>query len=44
MPVDARNYFLYNCFWVSGQYKGQGYAKELLRLVIEDTKNKIKMD
>jgi len=38
-PVDAPNYLLINCFWVSGQYKGQGYGKELLRLVLEDAKN-----
>lgn len=30
---------LINCFWVSGQYKGQGYAKELLKLAIEDANN-----
>ena len=36
VPVDAPNYFLMNCFWVSGQYKGRGYGKELLRLAIED--------
>jgi len=39
VPVEAPNYLLINCFWVSGQYKGQGYAKELLRLAIEDAKN-----
>lgn len=38
VPVDASNYLLINCFWVSGQYKGQGYGKELLRLAIEDAK------
>lgn len=38
-PVNAPNYLLINCFWVSGQYKGQGYGKELLRLAIEDAKN-----
>ena len=38
-PVDAPNYLLINCFWVSGQYKGQGYAKELLKLALEDAKN-----
>lgn len=37
-PIEAENYLLINCFWVSGQYKGQGYAKELLRLAIEDAK------
>ncbi len=39
VPVDAPNYFLINCFWVSGKYKKQGYAKELLRLAIEDAKS-----
>jgi GNAT superfamily N-acetyltransferase len=38
VPVDAPNYLLINCFWVSGQYKGQGYGKELLRLALEDAK------
>lgn len=39
-PIDAPNYLLINCFWVSGQYKGKGYGKELLRLAMEDAKNK----
>ncbi|HPW67791.1 MAG TPA: N-acetyltransferase [Salinivirgaceae bacterium] len=39
VPVDAPNYLLINCFWVSGQYKGHGYGKELLRLALEDAKN-----
>lgn len=39
VPVDAPNYLLINCFWVSGQYKGQGYAKELLRFALEDAIN-----
>jgi GNAT superfamily N-acetyltransferase len=39
IPIDAPNYLLINCFWVSGQYKEQGYGKELLRLAIEDAKN-----
>jgi len=38
VPISAPNYLLINCFWVSGQYKGQGYGKELLRLAIEDAK------
>lgn len=38
-PVDAKNYFYINCFWVSGQYKGHGYSNELLRLCLEDAKN-----
>ncbi len=36
VPVEAPNYLLLNCFWVSGQYKGQGYGKELLRLAMKD--------
>ncbi len=38
VPVDAPNFFLVNCFWVSGQYKGKGYGKALLETVIEDAK------
>ena len=38
VPIDAANYLHINCFWVSGQYKGKGYAKELLRLALEDAK------
>jgi GNAT superfamily N-acetyltransferase len=39
VPVDAPNYLMINCFWVSGQYKGQGYGKELLSLALEDAKS-----
>jgi GNAT superfamily N-acetyltransferase len=42
VPIDAPNYLLINCLWVSGQYKGQGYGKELLRLAIEDAKSQSK--
>ncbi len=42
IPIDAPNYLLINCFWVSGQYKGKGYGKELLRLAIEDAKTQRK--
>lgn len=38
VPVDAPNYLLVNCFWVSGKYKGQGYGKALLQTAIEDAK------
>lgn len=37
-PVIAPDYLLINCFWVSGQYKGKGYAKQLLQLAIDDAK------
>ena len=39
IPVDAPDYLLVNCLWVSGQYKGHGYGKELLRLAVEDAKS-----
>lgn len=38
VPIDAPNYLLINCFWVSGQYKRKGYGKELLRLAMEDAR------
>ncbi len=42
VPISAPNYLLINCFWVSGQYKGKGYGKELLRLALEDAKEQKK--
>lgn len=35
-PIQADNYMLINCFWVSGKYKKQGYGKALLKHVLED--------
>lgn len=40
LPIDAPNYMVINCFWVSGKYKGHGYGKELLKRCIEDCKKK----
>ena len=31
-----------NCFWVSGQYKGKGYAKALLQSALDDAKSQKK--
>lgn len=39
-PIDAENYMYIDCFWVSGQFKGHGYANELLNACIEDAKQK----
>ena len=36
IPVEAPNYLMIHCFWVSGQYKGKGYAKALLQTAIDD--------
>lgn len=30
MPIQAKDYMLINCHWVSGSYKGKGYGAELL--------------
>lgn len=37
-PIIAENYMFINCFWVSGQFKGQGYANILLEECISDAK------
>jgi len=40
VPIDASNYMLINCFWVSGRYKGKGYGKKLYLKCVDDSKNK----
>ena len=39
-PIDAPGYMHINCFWVSGQFKGKGYANRLLDECIGDAKAK----
>jgi ribosomal protein S18 acetylase RimI-like enzyme len=39
-PIEAPDYMYINCFWVSGQFKGQGYANQLLTLCMSDAKAK----
>ncbi len=39
-PVEAPGYMYIDCFWVSGQYKGQGNANLLLSACIEDSREK----
>jgi predicted GNAT family acetyltransferase len=39
-PIAAGNFMHINCFWVSGQYKGQGFANQLLEECIADAKEK----
>lgn len=38
VPVEAPGYLCIGCFWVAGQYKGQGYGKALLASVVEDAR------
>ena len=40
VPIKADNYMYIDCFWVSGKFKGQGYANILLNECIDDAKNK----
>ncbi|MGL4666858.1 MAG: GNAT family N-acetyltransferase, partial [Saezia sp.] len=37
LPITAPGYLNINCFWVSGQYKGKGYAKALLQTALDDS-------
>ena len=39
-PIEAEGYMFINCFWVSGQFKGQGNANLLLAECIKDSKEK----
>lgn len=39
LPIDAPNYMLINCFWVSGKYKGTGHGKALYQECVNDAKN-----
>ncbi|MCD4751947.1 MAG: GNAT family N-acetyltransferase [Anaerolineaceae bacterium] len=39
-PIDAPDYMLINCFWVSGQYKGKGHGKALYEECVRDSKGK----
>lgn len=39
-PIQADGYMHINCFWVSGQFKGQGYSNQLLEKCIEDAREK----
>lgn len=36
VPLEAPNYLMIGCFWVSGQYKGKGYAKALLQSALDE--------
>lgn len=37
-PIEADGYMHINCFWVSGSFKGHGYANDLLGECIKDAK------
>ena len=39
-PINADGYMYIDCLWVSGSFKGHGYANDLLNACIEDSKEK----
>ena len=40
IPIEAPGYMYIDCLWVSGSFKGHGYAGELLSECIRDSKEK----
>lgn len=42
-PISANDYMHINCFWVSGSFKGHGYANDLLNACIADAKTQGKL-
>lgn len=40
VPIMGDNYFYLYCFWVTGSYKGKGYAKSLMEYCVADAKEK----
>ena len=40
IPIEADGYMYIDCLWVSGSFKGHGYATDLLNACIEDSKEK----
>ncbi len=39
LPLKGKSFMVINCFWVSGQFKGQGNGKKLLEQCKSDAKN-----
>lgn len=37
-PISADGYMYVNCFWISGQFKGHGYANQLLEECIQTSR------
>lgn len=38
IPIAGDNYYYIYCLWVTGEYKGKGYAKSLMEYCIDDAK------
>ena len=42
-PIEAAGYMYIDCLWVSGSFKGHGYANDLLGACIADSREKGKL-
>lgn len=42
IPIEGENFYYIYCLWVSGSFKGKGYAKELIEYAINEAKSKNK--
>lgn len=40
VPIVGDNYYYIYCLWVSGEYKGKGYGKQLMEYCLQDAKAK----
>ena len=40
VPVEGDNYLYINCLWVSGEFKGKGYGKQLMEYCLADARAK----
>ena len=40
VPITGDNYYYIYCLWVSGEYRGKGYAKALMEYCLADAKEK----
>lgn len=41
-PLVGENYLVINCLWVSGQFKGKGYSRQLLEECLQDAREQHK--
>lgn len=40
VPIVGENYFYIYCLWVSGEFKGKGYGRELMEFCLADARQK----
>lgn len=40
VPIEGRNYYYIYCLWVTGEYKGKGYGRQLMEYCLADARAK----